>query len=73
MKSTRVGCRDDFGPLTAVDISLVGDDAWFLEKVLIHDLVDDTLYEVECECWCDDGNESAPGSRRMRYLPVVKL
>ena len=73
VETTRVGCRDDIGPLTAVDVSLVGEDAWFLEKLLIYDLVDGDLYEVECDCWCDDGNESALGSRRMRHLSVVKL
>ena len=73
VETTRVGCRDDIGPLTAVDVSLVGDDACFLEKLLIYDLIEDTIYVVECDCWFDDGKESAPGSRRMRHLPVVKL
>ena len=70
VQSTRVGCRDDIGPLTAVDVSLVGEDGWYMEKLLIHDLVDDALYEVECDCWFDDGNDPVPGSRRARRLLI---
>ena len=70
VETTRVGCRDDIGPLTAVDVSLVGEDGWYMEKLLIHDLVDDALYEVECDCWFDDGNAPVPGSRRARRLPI---
>ena len=73
VKTTRVGCRGDVGAVVSVDVSLVGTDAWYMEKLLIRDLDGGAVYQVTCDCWFDDGNDPVPGSRRMRHLSAVRL
>ena len=71
-QSTLAGCSRDVGAVTAVDVSMVGKDGWFLKQLFIRDLLDDSTYSVNCSCWFDYGNDAIAGSKRMRRLPVNK-
>ena len=70
---TQAGCSSDVGTVENVDVAILGADAWYLEYLVIHNLVDDSYYEVMCRCWFSINKNELAGAERMRHLEANTL